>query len=238
MKFLLLLLLFHCMVLAANHNALRTITFSTYSNVRIHNLAYHTNLDISHTRPQTNAPDQRIQTHRLTRMGPYTFTGGQTVSFADLETSQWVARIEVPNDSDQWLFIFVPSSLKPKPTEPDLHYWIYPFNDSTKHLPKNRLRFLNLSGKVLEGFVGTQRVQLPLGESNLFSIQRKLPIHLWTYSDRNRKPVPAHMKDYTFRTNCRYLILFFPPVLSGSADLDVRCLSDNDSTTANRSSLN
>jgi hypothetical protein len=50
-----------------------------------------------------------------------------------------------------------------------------------------------------------------------------------TYRTRDfshERLLPALIKTYQFQANHRYLMIFFPPLLRGSADLDVRFLSE------------
>ena len=65
------------------------------------------------------------------------------------------------------------------------------------------------------------------GESEAIKVQESMPISLWTPDFRGERLLPALIKTYQFEANHRYLMVFFPPVLRGSVDLDVRFLSEN-----------
>ena len=110
--------------------------------------------------------------------------------------------------------------------ENQLKYLAYPFDDSSKNLPRNQLVLLNISGKELDGFLEDDRVKVSMGESEAIKVQKSMPISLWTRDFRGERLLPALIKTYQFEANHRYLMIFFPPVLRGSADLDVRFLSD------------
>ena len=68
--------------------------------------------------------------------------------------------------------------------------------------------------------------KVSMGESEAIKVQESIPISLWTRDFRGERLLPALIKTYQFEANHRYLMIFFPPVLRGSADLDVRFLSE------------
>lgn len=168
-----------------------------------------------------------IRTHSLTRIGPYSFKGGRSISFFDTLTKELVGGVTLPSDSKKWLFIFVKNTSYEDDPENELKYKIYPFDDSRRNLPKNGLVFLNLSKMELSGTVGSRKVSLAPGESEPFRISQSLRIALKTPDIYGQKMLPAHIKDYRFKPNHRYLMILFPPVLKGSADADVRFLSES-----------
>ena len=53
-----------------------------------------------------------------------------------------------------------------------------------------------------------------------------MPINLWTPDFSGERLLLTLIKTYQFQANNRYLIIFFPPVLRGFAELDVRFLSE------------
>ena len=79
----------------------------------------------------------------------------------------------------------------------------------------------------LSGTVGDRKVDLASGESEPFRIEERLKISLWTPGVYRQKMLPAHIKNYRFKPNHRYLMILFPPVLKGSADADVRFLAES-----------
>jgi hypothetical protein len=64
------------------------------------------------------------------------------------------------------------------------------------------------------------------GESEAIKVQESMPINLWTRDFSGERLLPALIKTYQFQAKHRYLMILFPPVLKGSADLDVRFLSE------------
>ena len=64
------------------------------------------------------------------------------------------------------------------------------------------------------------------GESEAIKLQESVPINLWTKDFSGEKLLPALIKTYKFQEDYRYLMIFFPPALRGSVDLDVRLLSE------------
>ena len=171
-------------------------------------------------------PPVEIRTHTLSRMGPYTFKGGNQLRFTDTSSGELVATVSVTEASDRWLLIFVRNPLHLNDPENQLKYLAYPFDDSSKNLPRNQLVLLNISGKELDGFLEDDRVKVSMGESEAIKVQKSMPISLWTRDFRGERLLPALIKTYQFEANHRYLMIFFPPVLRGSVDLDVRFLNE------------
>ena len=168
-----------------------------------------------------------IRTHSLTRVGPYVFKGGRSIPFYDTLTKELVGGVTLPSGSKKWLFVFVKNTLYEDDPDNQLKYKIYPFDDSRQNLPKNSLVFLNLSKMELSGTVESQKVNLAPGESDPFRVAKSLRIVLETPDIYGQKMLPAHIKNYRFEPNHRYLMILFPPVLKGSADADVRFLSES-----------
>lgn len=168
-----------------------------------------------------------IRSHSLTRIGPYTFKGGRSIPFYDTLTKELVGGVTLPSNSKKWLFIFVKNTLYEDDPDNQLKYKIYPFDDSRQNLPKNGLVFLDFSKMELSGTIGDQKVDLASGESEPFRIEERLKISLWTPGFYRQKMLPAHIKNYRFKPNHRYLMILFPPVLKGSADADVRFLAES-----------
>ena len=75
--------------------------------------------------------------------------------------------------------------------------------------------------------LGDKKINLAPGESEPFRIRESLRVSLWTPDIYGQKLLPAHIKNYRFKPNYRYLMILFPPVLRGSADADVRFLSES-----------
>ena len=168
-----------------------------------------------------------IRTHSLTRVGPYSFKGGRQISFFDTLTKEPVALVTLPSSSKKWLLIFVKNTRYEEDPKNELKYKIYPFDDSRQNLPRNSLVFLNLSKMKLSGTIENKEINLTPGESEPFRIAKTLPIVLKTPDSYGRKMLPAHIKNYRFKPNHRYLMILFPPVLKGSADADVRFLNES-----------
>ena len=82
-------------------------------------------------------------------------------------------------------------------------------------------------GRQLSGKLGDKRIELAPGESGPFRIAESLRVALKTPDLYGQKMLTAHMKNYRFKPNHRYLMILFPPVLKGSADADVRFLSES-----------
>ena len=167
-----------------------------------------------------------IRTHSLTRIGPYSFKGGRIITFFDTLTKEPVAAVRLPSAAKKWLFIFVKNTRYADDPENEPMYKVYPFDDSRQNLPKNSLVFLNLSKMQLSGAFGDRKLELPAGESKPFRIAQNLRAVLKTPDIYGQKMLPAHIKNYRFKPNHRYLMILFPPVLKGSADADVRFLSE------------
>jgi len=202
----------------------REIEFTVYGQYPVRGVEYNPISDAELANGAKPQPPVEIRTHTLSRMGPYTFKGGNLLRFTDTSSGELVATASVTEASDRWLLIFVRNPLHLNDPENQLKYLVYSFDDSSKNLPRNQLVFLNISGKELEGSLEAKRVKVNVGESEAIKVQKSMPISLWTRDFRGERLLPALIKTYQFQANHRYLMIFFPPVLRGSVDLDVRFL--------------
>lgn len=204
----------------------REIEFTVYGQYPVRGVEYNPISDAELANGAKPQPPVEIRTHTLSRMGPYTFKGGNQLRFTDTSSGELVATASVTEASDRWLLIFVRNPLHLNDPGNQLKYLVYPFDDSSKKLPRNQLVFLNLSGKELDGLIKAKRVKVNKGKSEAIKVQESMPISLWTWDFRGERLLPALIKTYQFEANHRYLMIFFPPVLRGSVDLDVRFLSE------------
>ena len=146
--------------------------------------------------------------------------------FLDPTTKKKVAHVYLPETSNLWLLIFIPNPHFKSDPNNHLKYLIYAYDDSSKNLPKNNLSFINLTGQTLFGTLGTKRIKLDLGPSECYPVVKSLPIHLWSPSVHRDKFLPALSETYRCKSDHRYLMILFPPVLLGAVDLDVRLLCE------------
>ena len=205
----------------------REIEFTVYGQYPVRGVEYNPISDAELANGAKPQPPIEIRTHTLSRMGPYAFKGGNQLRFTDTSSGELVATVSVTEASPRWLLIFVHNPLHLNDPGNQLKYLVYPFDDSSKNLPRNQLVFLNISGKELEGSLEAKRVKVNMGESEAIKVQKSMPISLWIRDFRGERLLPALIKTYQFEANHRYLMIFFPPVLRGSVDLDVRFLSEN-----------
>ena len=205
---------------------LREFEFTVYGQYPVRGVEYDPVSEAATAAGEEVKPPQAIETHTLARMGPYSVLGGSLITFVDSESQQAVARVKVPEGSERWLLIFVRNPRFKDDPENNLKYLVYPFNDSLSHLPADQLVFLNISGKELDGLLEDKRVKIERGESDSIKVQESLPVNLWTRDFSGERLLPALIKTYRFEPNHRYLMIFFPPVLRGSSDLDTRFLSE------------
>lgn len=205
---------------------LREFEFSVYGQYPVRGVEYSPVGEAALEQGATPLPPVEIRTHTLSRIGPYDFKGGDRIRFKNKETGATVASVLVPERSDKWLFIFVRNPYHKDDPANNLQFLVYPFDDSQQNLPKNGLVFLNISGKELDGLLEGKRISLGAGQSGTFRVQESLPVNLWTRDFSGERLLPALIKTYRFQPNHRYLMIFFPPVLRGSVDLDVRFLAE------------
>ena len=205
---------------------LREIEFSVYGQYPVRGVEYAPISETAIAAGVKQEPPISIETHSLARMGPHIFKGGNRILFHETASQSLVAQVNLPTTSDNWLLIFVKNPRFKEDPSTNLKYLIYPFDDRRKNLPKNGLVLLNISGKELDGLLENKRVKLSTGESATYRVQESLPINLWARDFSGEKLLPALIKTYHFNPDHRYLMIFFPPVLRGSADLDVRFLSE------------
>ena len=210
---------------ASNPSApLRTIEFTTYGQYPIKDTWYQPICKEALTDGTPPSAPVKIETHSLTRKGPHTFTGDNTIRFYNPTTQRQVARVELPKKSDKWLLIFLKNPNYTTHPDTQLKYIIYPFDDSEKNLPIHSLVLLNLTGRELTGKIGKKRIQLNHGTSPKFKARKSIQINLWMRAKNGHDQLQALSKTYPFKAGNRNLILLFPPVLKGSADLDTRLL--------------
>lgn len=204
---------------------LREFSFTTYGQYPMRDVEYSPIGEEALKNGEEPVPRVEIKTHVLSRVGPYTYKGGNQVTFKEKQMSKVVATVSVPEGSDRWLFVFLrnPNYNEDNSTN---KYLVYPFDDSKRNLPSNALIFLNFSGKKLDGLLEKRRVSFGPGESDSYRVQESLPVNLWTRDYAGEKLLPALIKTYKFKEDFRYLMIFFPPALTGSIDLDVRLLSE------------
>ncbi|MDQ8207213.1 hypothetical protein QEH52_06820 [Coraliomargarita sp. SDUM461003] len=207
--------------------AVREIEFNVYGQYPVRNIEYRPIGESSIQLGEEPPAPVAIKTHSLARMGPYTYKGIEPIEFYNAKNQELVAKVTIPPDSDKWLLIFLKNPRYKSDPNGQLRYLVYPFNDSPSHLPADGLIFLNISGNALDGLLEDKRVSLGVGESGTYRVQESLPINLWARSFDGEKLLPALVKTYSFTPNHRYLMIFFPPVLTGSVDLDVRFLSES-----------
>ena len=205
---------------------LRTIEFSVYGQYPVHGIEYTPVSPAAIDAGSKAEPPISIETHPLARMGPHTFKGDNQISFYDSSSKELVAQVSLAPESDKWLLIFVKNPRHKEDPSNHSKYLIYPFDDSRRNLPKNGLVFLNISGKELDGLLENKKVKFSAGESGSYRVQESLPINLWSHNFSEEQLLPALIKTYHFNPDHRYLMIFFPPVLRGSVELDVRFLSE------------
>jgi hypothetical protein len=208
-----------------NAQAMRAIEFSVYGQYPLHDIAFKPVDPAAISLGHRSATPIAIQSHTLTRSGPYPFKGARSIQFYNTQTAAPVGRVRLPEESNQWLLLFIHNPRHPQNPAQHPKYLIYPFDDSTSNLPNNSLVFLNLSGKRLDGLIENTRIHIGHGASGVFRAQERSALNLWMRGSNGDTLLQALTKTYHFKPNHRHLMIFFPPVLSGSADLDVRVLS-------------
>lgn len=220
--FTLLSLFLTAVVSSVQSEILREVEFTVYGQYPLRNVVYE---PIMSTELASESPVE-IKTHILNRVGPYNFKGKDLITFFDKTTKRTVGSVRLPEGSSEWLLVFVKNPLYSKKSTKQNKFLIYPFDDSLKNLGNESLIFLNISGKELDGFLENKRIQLTAGESAPHSVQESIPINLWTRGYDGERLLQALVRTYQFEKDRRYLMIFFPPVLRGSIDLDVRVLED------------
>lgn len=207
--------------------SLREIEFTTYGQYPVRDLEYSPTSALAIEQGAKAIAPITIKTHSLERLGPYKFVGANQIQFYNRLDKKLAATINIPETGNKWLLIFVRNPRFKEDPENQLKYLAYAFDDSRSNLPKNGLIFLNFSGQKLDGLLEDKRVSIATGESNSHRVQESLPINLWARSFDGEKLLPALIKTYRFQPDHRYLMIFFPPVLRGSVDLDVRLLTES-----------
>lgn len=210
----------------ATQPSIRKIEFSVYGHTPVHRIEY---MPVSESAVAAGATPQAaisIETHSLARMGPHHSLGDGQIMFIDPTTKKKVAHVYLPETSNLWLLIFIPNPHFKSDPNNHLKYLIYAYDDSPKNLPKSNLSFINLTGQTLFGTLGTKRIKLDLGPSECYPVVESLPIRLWSPSVHRDKFLPALSETYRCKSDHRYLMILFPPVLLGAVDLDARLLCE------------
>lgn len=210
----------------ATQPSIRKIEFSVYGHTPVHRIEY---MPVSESAVAAGATPQAaitIETHSLARMGPHHCLGNGQIMFIDPTTKKKVAHVYLPETSNLWLLIFIPNPHFKSDPNNHLKYLIYAYDDSPKNLPKSNLSFINLTGQTLFGTLGTKRIKLDLGPSECYPVVESLPIRLWSPSVHRDKFLPALSETYRCKSDHRYLMILFPPVLLGAVDLDARLLCE------------
>ncbi|MFT4901717.1 MAG: hypothetical protein ACI81V_000992 [Lentimonas sp.] len=211
----------------------RSIQFNVYAQSAANQLVYQP----VEPPPQGRMPLtelKAIQSHPLARTGPYPFKGGDRIDFYNATTHSMEAQVRIPPHSNHWLLVFTKNPYYQKKSGA-LKYRILPVDERSLNRPANQVVFLNLSNLDLTGLLNQQQLQLPAGQSSPYPVNGQTSIQLWIGPRKQRSPC-AWLKNCNFQSGQRPLILLFAPILSGSGDLDVRQLSDEEPAT--ESSLN
>lgn len=209
------------LLLAAGLNATapRTLEFFVYAQRPLPALAYPVS--------QTPLELTQILSHPLSSTGPYAFQGGNRIDFYHPQTHALAAQVQLPEHSAQWLLIFANNPRYPSDPERALRYRIFALDLRPGHYPADSLLFLNLSGHDLNGQVNEAPLQLSMGPSRPIAAPASAELRLWLWlPGHNLQRLPGWIKRCHFSPGQRHLLILFPPVLSGSCDLDVRQLSE------------
>ena len=208
-----------------NAQLIRQIEFSVYGQYPLRNLAYYPNNQVADPAASQAQVGTSIQSHPLSRMGPYYFEGSNHIVFYDQHSSEPMARATLPHTSNKWLLIFIRNPKHPEARQTQPQFLIYPFDDSHKNFTMNAVTFVNLSGQQLDGFINNKRVTIKQGSCDKFPAAENLPINLWVRGVGDQQLLPAAAKTFSLKMNHRNLMILFPPALKGSSDLDLRLLS-------------
>ncbi len=208
-------------------------TFSVYAFKKIQGLYYDTySVDSLSQRECLKTVSIPLRFYTVSRSPSYHYRGPNPIVFYRWETdlSDPTNKMKIPVGSvslsyvnRNLLFIFLPG-VDSQIENPKFN--IQTFNDSSSHLPMNKLIVYNLSGRLLEGYIGGESVSIGTGPTAPFSARNSLPVTLWYKINGN--VVPGFNLSLTLKRNHRYLIFFFPPAIKGAIELQYRILDEED----------
>ena len=206
-------------------------TFSVYALKKIQGLYYDTySVDSLSQRECLKTVSIPLRFYTVSRSPSYDYKGPNPIVFYRLESdlSDPLKKTEIPVGSvslsyvkRNLLFIFL-RGVDLEIENPIFN--IQTFNDRSSHLPKNKLIVYNLSGRLLEGYIGGESVSISAGPTAPFSARNSLPVTLWYKIDGN--VVPGFNLSLTLKRNHRYLLFFFLPAIKGAIELQYRILDD------------
>jgi hypothetical protein len=203
----------------SGHQELRSIEFFVYSQSRLEGLHFRTLQKNPRTDPVQIRPIP-IKSHYLHSTGPYAYYGTPELSFFHANSKQELANLKLKADTPTKLLVFLDN--------PDygiaanaLRYRIVPFSLNPQRAVAGQLSFLNLSGLQVVAKVNDHILhlkpnsQLSCRSESQVELQIALagPQGQWILGWKKRFQLPE---------NSAQAMLFFPPVLAGSSQLDVR----------------
>ncbi len=209
----------------------RELTFRVYAYKKLRGIYFDTySIKSSHKNKHLTIEPIPLRFYTVTRSPYYQYLGSDPIIFYRYEIDpldsvkkikKQVGSIAVPPTMKSPLFVFIRNAESGKNYS---EFKINVFDDSALNLPNNSMVVYNLSGHLLEGLMGPEKVKLKIGPSLPLSVRNKLPVTLWYKI--NGKMVPGFNLPLNFERSHRYLLFFFPPALDGAIELQYRLLDE------------
>mgnify|MGYP000686200335 CR=1 FL=1 len=204
---------------------LRDIEFRVYSQYPLNDLAFTPLAPPAAPAAIQAARPVPVQSHILRCSRAYRFRGQHLLQFYHAPSGTPVARVGLSQHSNQWLLIFLNNPRHKHNPAQQPAYLIYPFDQSEALRAEQPFVLLNLSGQRLHGWLQQQRIQIDHGASVALAAPQRVTVQLWMRGANRIDQLQALRHTYQCAPKQRSLLILFPPVLSGSAELDARLLS-------------
>jgi hypothetical protein len=211
-----LLLFFACCIVPARAQApaaARVVRFTVFAAKPIPEISFF---------PRTGAAPQKLQFYPTARSPRYEYRGAMPLKFVDAAGAV-IAEATIPSNIRDPLLLFTPIE-SPAGGVGSLKYQIALLDDGAARHGAGGLAILNLSGLVLSGTVGNEKVTLKPGLNPTLPIGKSAKVTLST-TFKNRT-YQSYASTVTLGRNERALLILFPPFYTGALEVQSRLLLD------------
>jgi hypothetical protein len=205
-----------------------TAQFTVFSYNRIFGLYY---------QPEPESELMPLEFLNSARSIDYAYEGFQEILFYELDPNfekdpesepspldgyRAVARVNLPESEQELLFIFFPVERNGRRS-----FLVFALNDSPAQFPYGSLRFFNATTFNLGGRIGSRRVdRIAPGDSPIFPMSSRTSAIILAQTASGQFHF-AFEGDIEGGSDERVLVIFFPPVLRGSIELQYRFLRED-----------
>jgi hypothetical protein len=197
------------------------VRFTVFSAKPISDLAYV---------PRGNAAPQKLAFYSTARSPGYEYRGPMPLRFFGATSGELVAEANIPPEIRHALLLFLPVESEPVAGSPALRYRVAVLDDGASRHGPGGLAIINLSGLVLGGAIGKEKITLKAGLNPTLPVGRSAQITLSTVV-KNRT-YQSYAATITLDRNQRALLILFPPFYKGGLEVQSRLLLDQPPASA------